>query len=116
MERRRQIGIQWRIPEPLQVHIKLAAMFTVAAAPLLLLTAVLPRSLVLPTLCLIATAGAGIAALFAWRHGCVRSAQHVTAWDVAGALAFIACAAAILGDPQQVISLIDDTTTANVSG
>lgn len=106
-----------RISQPLQDQIKLAAMLAIAAAPLFVLASVLPRPLVLPVVCLIAIAGAGIASMVAWRHGVVRNAQHVTAWDVAGGLAFIACAAAIMSDPNQVASLTATTTTlADLSG
>ena len=76
-----------------------------AALPLLLLASLLPRPLVLPALCLIAIAGAGVAAFIAWRRCTARESQDVTAWDVAGALAFVACASAILSNPEQVISL-----------
>jgi hypothetical protein len=93
------------MPEPLQSQIILAAMVTIAATPLLLLASLVPRPLVLPTLCLIAIAGAGIAAFAAWSRGVRLESPNVTAWDVAGALAFIACASAILSNPEQVISL-----------
>ena len=107
MQRRRPAGHhpRWRMPEPLQSQINLAAMVAVAAIPLLLLASLLPRPLVLPTLCLIAIAGAGIAAFVAWSRGVIFNSPNVTAWDVAGALAFIACASAILSNPEQVISL-----------
>ena len=106
-----------RLSQPVQDQIKLAAMVAIAAAPLFVLASVVPRPLVLPAVCLIAVAGAGIASLVAWRHSVVRNAQRVTAWDVAGALAFIACAAAIMSDPNQVASLTATTTTvAELSG
>jgi hypothetical protein len=107
MQRRRPVGHhpRWRMPEPWQSQINLAAMFAVAATPLLLLASLLPRPLVLPTLCLIAIGGAGIAAFVAWSRGARFDSPNVTAWDVAGALAFVACASAILSNPQQVISL-----------
>jgi hypothetical protein len=107
MQRRRPAGHypRWRMPVPWQSQINLAAMVAVAAVPLLLLSALLPRPLVLPTLCLIAIAGAGLAALVAWSRGVRFESPNITAWDVAGALAFIACASAILSNPEQVISL-----------
>jgi hypothetical protein len=107
MQRRRPAGQRprWRIPEPLQSQINLAAMVAVAAIPLLLLASLLPRPLVLPTLCLTAIAGAGIVAFVAWSRGVRFDSPNVTAWDVAGAMAFIACASAILSNPEQVISL-----------
>lgn len=107
MQRRKLAGVypRWRIPEPLHIHIKLAAMVVVAALPLLLLATLVPRPLVLPALCLIAIAGAGIAAFVAWRRGSVQESRDITAWDVAGGLAFVACASAILSNPEHVISL-----------
>ena len=107
MQRRRPAGHhpRWRMPEPLQSQINLAAMVAVAAIPLLLLALLLPRPLVLPTLCLIAIAGAGVAAFGAWSRCVIFDSPNPTAWDVAGALAFIACASAILSNPEQVISL-----------
>jgi hypothetical protein len=107
MQRRKPARVypQWRIPEPLHIQIKLAAMAAVAALPLLLLASLVPRPLVLPALCLIAIAGAGIVAFVAWWRDAVRASLGVTTWDVAGALAFVACASAILSNPEQVISL-----------
>lgn len=115
MQRRKPAGVnpQWRIPEALQVHAELAAMATVAALPLLLLAYLLPRPLVLPVLCLIAFAAAGVVSLVAWRRA-VRNPQRVNAWDVAGALAFIGCAAAIMSNPENVIYLADSATTLRV--
>ena len=107
MQRRRPAGHhpRWRMPEPLQSQIILAAMVAIAAMPLLLLASLVPRPLVLPTLCLVAIAGAGIVSFVAWSRGVTFDAPNVTAWDAAGALAFIACASAILSNPEHVISL-----------
>jgi hypothetical protein len=107
MQRRKPAGHhpRWRMPEPWQSQINLAAMVAIAAIPLLLLAWLLPRPLVLPALCLVAIAGAGIAALVAWSRGVNVDSRNVTAWDVAGALTFIACASAILSNPEHVIAL-----------
>ena len=106
-----------RISQPLQDQITLAAMVAIAAAPLFVLASVVPRPLVLPVLCLVAVAGALVASLIAWRRGAPHNAQHVTTWDVAGVLAFIACAAAIMGDPNQVAALTSAATTvAGIAG
>lgn len=92
-------------------------MVAIAAAPLFVLASVVPRPLVLPMVCLVAVAGALVVSLVAWRRGAVRRTQHVTAWDVAGALAFIACAAAIMSDPNQVAALTSTATTvAGIAG
>jgi hypothetical protein len=77
-------------------------MVAIAAVPLMLLTSLLPRPLVLPTLCIIAIVGSAAASLYAWTRDANRDANRVTPWDVAGALAFIGCAAAILSNPEQV--------------
>jgi hypothetical protein len=111
MQRRKPAGIHWRIPEPLHTQTKLAAMAATAALPMLLLALFVPRPLVLPVLCLIAVAGAAAASLVAWKRGSVRDAHHVTAWDVAGALAFVGCAAAMLSNPEQVLILADTVPT-----
>jgi hypothetical protein len=105
------LGPHWRTPEPLHTHTKLAAMAAIAALPLFLLASLVPGPLVLPVLCLIMIAGAAIASAIAWRAQAVRNAQHVTAWDIAGAFAFIACAAAMLSSPEHIFSLADSPTT-----
>ena len=87
-------------------------MVATAAAPLLLLAAVLPRPLVLPALCLIAIAAACAAALFAWRTGAAESGPRITAWDVAGGLVFIGFAAGILSNPEHVVQLADVATSS----
>jgi hypothetical protein len=93
------------MPEPLRSQINLAAMVAVAAVPLLLLAVLLPRGLVLPTLCLVTIASASVVSFSAWTRGVNIDAPSVTAWDVAGALTFIACASAILSDPRYMIAL-----------
>ncbi len=90
-------------------------MVATAAMPLLLLTWLLPRPLVLPALCLIAIVGAGVASLSRGRRGTNLDPRHVTAWDVAGALAFIGFAAAMLSNPEHVIHFADDVATLRVS-
>jgi Flp pilus assembly protein TadB len=116
MQRRKPAGThpQWRAPEPLQSHISIAAMVAIAAAPLMLVALVVPRPLVLPVVCLIAVAAATITSLVAWCRRTKDDAQRVTAWDTAGALAFIACAAAMLGDPEHVVHLTDNASTLRV--
>jgi len=112
MQRRNPAGwhSQWRVPEPLQTHIKLAAMVAVAATPLMVLTLLGPRPLVLPVFCLIATLAAAVAALVAWTSGAKHDVPRVTAWDVAGALAFIAVAAGLMSNPEHVVYLADNAT------
>jgi hypothetical protein len=116
MERRKPAGAhpQWRIPEPLQTHLSIAAMIAIAAVPLMLVAPLVPRPLVLPVVCLIAVTGAAITSFVAWSCSIRDDAQRVTAWDAAGALAFIACAAAMLGDPEHVVHFTDSATTLRV--
>jgi hypothetical protein len=97
----------------LQPHLALAGMTAIAALPLFLLASLLPRPLVLPVLCLIAIGSAAIVACIAWSRNSARDSQHVTAWDVAGALAFIGFAAAMLSDPEQAFSLANAATSLN---
>jgi hypothetical protein len=113
MQRRNPAGVhsQWRVPEPWQAHLKLAAMVVVTAMTLMVLAWLLPHSLVLPAFCLLATVGAAATALFAWTSGAEHDAEHVTAWDVAGAFALIAVAAGLLSNPEHVLHLTDNATT-----
>ena len=106
MQRRRAAGhhSRWRMPEPWESQLNLAAMVAIAAVPLLLLAMLVPRPLVLPTLCLVAITGASVASLVAWSRG-VNIESANTAWDIAGALAFIACASAILSNPEHMLPL-----------
>jgi hypothetical protein len=117
MQRRKPADIhpQWRMPEPLRIQIKLAAMAVAVALPLWLLASLLPRPLVLPTICLIAIAGAGVASFVAWRRNSAADSRNVTAWDVAGALAFVSCAAAIMSNPEEMIYLAENATTLRAS-
>jgi ABC-type Fe3+-siderophore transport system permease subunit len=97
--RNNQVGR--RLLSILVAQAKLAAMAVTAA--LLLLATQLPRSLVLPVFSLFALAGAVLVSFIAWRRNDNRNAQHVTAWDVAGAFAFVGFAAAMLSKPDQVL-------------
>ena len=109
MQRRKPVGFgpHWQAPEPLQTH---AATATAAVLPLLLLISVVPRPLVLPVLCLVAAAGACALSFLAWKRGTIDNPQRVTTWDVAGAFAFIGCAAAIMSNPEHLIYFADSAT------
>lgn len=115
MRRHKTAGVSpyRKLRAQLQPHLTLAALTVIAALPLLLLSSLLPRSLVLPVLCLIAITGAAVVSFVAWRRGSVRDAQHVTAWDVAGALAFVGFAAGMLSNPEHAFSLAETATTLN---
>jgi hypothetical protein len=80
-----------------------AAIVLLAAVPLLGIAALAPPPLILPIVSLVLIAAAGIVAWFAWRTGAARHAATVTAWDLAGALAFVGFAAAILSKPENVL-------------
>jgi thiol:disulfide interchange protein len=69
--------------------------------PLVSTLSSIPYSLWLPLLSIVALAAAVLIALFAWLFG-VKRTRRVNAWDVAAALAFIGCAAAILGEIEHV--------------
>lgn len=117
MQRRKPAGFypHWRIPEPLHTHTRLAAMAVAAALPLLLLVVLFPRPLVLPVLCLVAIVGAAVVSFVAWKRDSARDAQHVTAWDIAGALVLVGCAAAMLSQPEQVFHLAETVPTLRVT-
>jgi hypothetical protein len=76
-----------------------------SALALVALASLVPPLPVLPVLSLAAIASAGVVALLAWWVGVERHSSSVTAWDVAGALAFIGFSASILTDSEQVLRL-----------
>jgi hypothetical protein len=79
--------------------------FTATIPPAFLLFALIPGPLLLPVLSLAAMAVAAVAALF----GLVRRepwhGERITAWDIAGAFAFIGCAAGMFSQPENVMQL-----------
>jgi hypothetical protein len=89
----------------LKTQATLGLLTAAAAVPVLVLTSLLPRPEVLPALCLVAVAGAGVAALVAWWRNASRHAQQVTGWDIAGALLFIGFAAGMLSQPEHILEL-----------
>jgi hypothetical protein len=90
-------------------HAKLAFITALAAAPMIVIAAVVPRPLVLPVLSLAAVAAAALAALAAWAARARRHGDSLTAWDIAGACALIGCAAAMLSEPENVLNLLGHT-------
>jgi len=93
-----------RTASTVRTHLVMAAMVASAAIPLLLLAAVLPRGLVLPTLSVVLLTAAAILALIAWRTGAMRRSEKITLWDLCGACAFIGFAAAILSKPENILT------------
>lgn len=86
-------------------QLSLIVLTLVATAPAVLLAAVLPPALLLPSLSLAALALAALAASIAWIVGASRRGDHVTLWDVAGALTLIGCAAAMLSNRESILAL-----------
>jgi hypothetical protein len=73
-----------------------------ATAPLIAL--LLARSpLVLPTISLVALAGAALIALAAWWTSSDPNSSAISLWDVCGAYAFIGFAAGALSDPNELV-------------
>jgi len=87
-------------------HARLAGLALLAAAPLLLIAALVPRAVFLPSVCLGAIAAATVAAFAAWWVGARRHRDTVTLWDFAGACALIGCAAAMLSEPASILNTI----------
>ena len=79
--------------------------FALTVPPALLLFALLPPSLLLPVLSLAAMAGAVVAALLGWVRREPWHGERITAWDMAGAFAFVGCAAAMFSQPENVLQL-----------
>ncbi len=77
------------------------------AAPALLMILLLDSQLVLPALSILFFSDAMITALLAWTKSGNATLENVTLWDVAGALTMLGCAAAILGEPDQVALLFE---------
>jgi hypothetical protein len=83
-----------------------AAVLTVlAAAPLVLLAALVPRPLVLPVLSIVALIIGALAGAVAWAGGANRGGDRITLWDVSGAFVLIGCVASALSDPNEVLQL-----------
>jgi hypothetical protein len=94
-------------------EISLGLLTASATTPLVVLAMVLfPGPLFLPVLSLVAGGIAAIVGLFAWRTKASPSGDRVTAWDISGAFVFIACAAAILSQPQDVLHLFGQAIDA----
>jgi hypothetical protein len=70
-----------------------------------LLLWLLPAPLILPALSALLIAAACAVAILAWRAPRLRPAQ-LGYWDLAGALTFIGIVAALLGEPDQALPLL----------
>ena len=83
----------------------LATIATAIVAPLFLFVALVPQGLVMPVLCVAATAVSLSIAALAWWQGATSKPDRVSIWDVAGALQLIAVAAGLFSQPEQVLRL-----------
>ena len=84
-----------------------AVLSILVAAPAFLMILLLDSQLVLPALSILFFSDAMITAVLAWAKSGNATLENVTLWDVAGALTMLGCAAAILGEPDQVALLFE---------
>jgi hypothetical protein len=82
-----------------------AFLAAVMAAAGVLLTGLLPGSLLMPAVSVLLFVLALVFALVAWIR-CSTDEYGVTYWDVAGALAFIGICTAALVEPDQLVRLV----------
>jgi 4-hydroxybenzoate polyprenyltransferase len=91
-------------------HAAMAATAAAGAVSLILLASWAPQGLVLPILSVTLLAAAGLLALIAWRIDSNRNSENVTVWDVCGACGFVGFAAAILSQPENVLTAFAPVT------
>lgn len=111
--------MQWRFAhrarrpasEPIDPGDMLGWLMIMATALIAVLAAVLPTTVLLPALSLVALSTAAVAALVAWLIGAKRDARRVTAWDICGGLALIGFVAGMLSEPSHILQLVGVTTT-----
>jgi hypothetical protein len=84
-------------------HEASAVLWSAIAVPLIGFFLFVRVPLVLPSISVVALAGAAFVALAAWGMPSDRNSTGVSLWDVSGAYAFIGFAAGMLSDPQQVV-------------
>jgi hypothetical protein len=90
----------------LKSHAVPALLVAMTTGMLALVIVFVPRQLVLPVVSLAAFTAAALAALRARTCGAKREGENVTAWDIAGGLVLIGCAAGILSKPENVVHLM----------
>jgi hypothetical protein len=94
-------------PHPLGVvilpHVKMAGLFGLAAAPILVAASLVPRAAVLPAISLAAFGLAALVAFASWWFAARRDGDTVTLWDIAGAFVLVGCAAAMLSEPDNIL-------------
>lgn len=67
----------------------------------------LPQEPLVPAVVTLSFALAGLAALIGWCTRQNSKAEHLTYWDVAGALAFIGIGLSVLVEPEQIVRLVN---------
>lgn len=87
----------------------LAALLATAAS-LSALALAIPAPLLLPALSAFAVTAAFAVAGYAWLRSVRQDQARLTAWDVAGGLVFIGFAAAMLSNPETVLTLFEPTS------
>jgi uncharacterized membrane protein (DUF4010 family) len=83
-----------------------------APAGLLAAAVFVPRPLVLPLFSGVLVVLAFALAFAAWLRAERHDGRSITTWDVAGLLAFLGGCAAMLGDPEEAIALLQPTAPA----
>lgn len=96
---------KWNLPWP-QPTLMVAALLTVSTIGLHAL--LLPAHLVLPALSGTLTVAAFAVAMFAWWRPVAASSRRISCWDYSGALYFLGCGAAILGEADFVAALMEE--------
>ena len=89
----------------LRQQVVLGVIALAAAAPFALIASIVPHTLVVASMSLVALTGAALVAAYAAWRKVAWTGETVTAWDVAGGLAFVGFCAAMLSEPAHVLSL-----------
>lgn len=74
----------------------------IAAMPLVLIVAYVPREALLPAVAALAFATAALTATLGWTMRASARAGTITIWDLSGACALVGVAAGIFSEPLQV--------------
>jgi len=108
-DRRTFGGIRNRGLASLSPRLALAVLVLLAAAPIALVAALVPRELVLAAFSVVAMTIAIAIAAVAWWRKAARHSATVTLWDAAGAFMLIGCAAAMMTEPENLLQLFGFT-------
>jgi len=97
-------GVDHRVAAP-ETPVLFAGVGLTAGLFAIAFVLMMPATLVLPSLSLLALALAGGLAVLAWWLRVGRPANRITVWDVAGVCAFIGFAAGMMSQPEHVVEL-----------